>query len=649
MSATHDNSMGTSQTSWQGFPLSRWGLYFVKALVILALLFAFSRTAPIMPSVLVAAIWALFSLFSAVGITYHVVMRKNHRQMILEAGGRLSWLNKGRIITLLVSFAASAVCIAGFIFEAPKWGVGEWVLIVLAVPLFFVVYMLVERLLTREYNPLFRQSKTVVWSCSIVGAILVAGYLAMLAAQPQVTCGSAAEAFAMAQKPFDASPSALLHEIGIVTAYVDGITAYGVSKVAEISYGGYLVWRIVLYASAFFGVVNLIGLCSLEWGELRKVFSTLDENPGDAPDAASEFGAAAPGVASEPGPASAPIAASEPGPASAPIAAPSSSRVFLKRYAIWAGVLPVLLVAGFLTLDAQVAKATGTEELTAAEQFVKSQADLFVFVVDGHYYEQQAVQDAVAQAREQSLQLSAEAREALVPLINESFDKRIENVDSYLDWYYSLPADYERLARMVTGSVDDFVADEFASRIEAGVDDSQLMAEFDRYFEQAATLEEDLLEALSEYEVTDVPEWLLDTRDSLTIDSLSEPLKPTQDIVDAGERMGLSVGAGIVGGAVTKILMSRMMGKQFFKKMVARIATALGERGAGAVVGGAVGSLGGPVGTLAGVVAGTAITVGVDYGMLKFDEAQNRETYKAEIVEAIEEERAAMLAAVQGA
>ncbi|HIT51223.1 MAG TPA: hypothetical protein IAA95_03305 [Candidatus Aveggerthella excrementigallinarum] len=46
------------------------------------------------------------------------------------------------------------------------------------------------------------------------------------------------------------------------------------------------------------------------------------------------------------------------------------------------------------------------------------------------------------------------------------------------------------------------------------------------------------------------------------------------------------------------------------------------------------------------MAAGTLATVGVDYALLNIDEMQNRESYKAEIVDAIEEERAEMLALV---
>lgn len=48
-------------------------------------------------------------------------------------------------------------------------------------------------------------------------------------------------------------------------------------------------------------------------------------------------------------------------------------------------------------------------------------------------------------------------------------------------------------------------------------------------------------------------------------------------------------------------------------------------------------------------VYGVAVGVVTDFGVLKYDEWQNRESYKEEIIAAIEEERASMLQLVGAA
>lgn len=73
----------------------------------------------------------------------------------------------------------------------------------------------------------------------------------------------------------------------------------------------------------------------------------------------------------------------------------------------------------------------------------------------------------------------------------------------------------------------------------------------------------------------------------------------------------------------------------------------LASRAAGGVVGAAIGTAAGPVGTILGAAAGTAASIGVDYALLKVDESQNRESYKEQITDAIEEERAEVLSLLE--
>ena len=586
----------------------RWGLFFAKSYGLLVLVFAFSMVSPVLPPVCIGLVWAILSAASAIALVYHAVVRKSHRQLMLSDGGWLSKLNSGRLFSLVAAFVVSAVCMAGLILEAPKWDVLEWLPIALAPLLYLGVSLAVSKFMGGEYGPAFRASKTTIWSCAIVGVLLCVVYVVVVACQPPVTYATASDAFLAAKRPFDGSPSALMSQTGIVTAFLDGITAFGFSKASEVSFGGYLGWRIALYASTFLGVANLVGACSLEWSELRKAFMPLQKD--DAED---------------------------------------GSRGFVKRYVAVAAVLPLCLTALFLAADLKVAEAAGSQEGTAIESFVRDQAGIAVYVLDGHYYDQQAVQDLMAQAQRESEQLLAEAEETLVPLINESFDARIANVDSYLDWYYSLPADYERLFNMVTGSVEEYMEDQFKAHIEEGIDDSLLTAELEDYYERAAALKDGLLAQLADYEVTDVPEWLLVTDGSLGADFLTEPMAPTQRFLQEGERIGISVGLGAAAGVVAAKLVKRALTKQFFSKMVAKVATFLGSRGVTSAGGAAVGTAAGPVGTAVGFVVGTIVGFGADFGMLKLDEWQNRESYRAEMVEVIEEERAEMLALVQGA
>ncbi len=592
----------------------RWVAYLIKSVVLIGLFYLFSRYAEIFSSLAIALVWALLSAVSAVGITYHRVVRKTLKQHEYAEKGYLSRLNNGRVICLIVSFVASAWCMAGLMVEAPTWGLPEWSILFAAIPLYLVVSLLMNRVLRREYKPAFRASKVTLWSCAIVAALLTLAYAVLSLVQPAETFGSASEAFLSVRQPFEYSPSALASEAGTISALVDGFVAYGASRAAEVSTGGYVAVKILLVASAFCGVASLLGLCSLEWAEVKRVFLPLEAG-------------VAPGEEARP--------------------------AVVKRNVVVAVLLPVALVVGFLAADSAVAKAAQAQEYTAVQLFVRDQVDLAVYVLDGTYYDYQAVQELLEKAQAESLALTQEAQATLVPLINASYDARLANVDSYLDWYYSLPADYERLINLITGSVDEYVEGQFVEKIEAGVDDTEFEAQLQTYWDRASELKNNLMEQLADCEIAGVPEWLPVVKDEVETEFLMEPLEPSQQFLSAGERLLASTGAGAAVGVGTGVAAKKLVGraveKPFFKMIVSEITKRLGSRAVGAAVGGVAGAVGGPAGVAVGALAGGAAGVGVDYGLLKLDELWNRESYKAEVVQTIEDSRAEMLAAVQGA
>lgn len=645
-----------SRSSLRSRAVGRGASYLVKAAVLVGLLYAFGRYAGMLPPAGVAAVWAALSAVSSLGLAYrHVVRKTIKQQAYYEAGGGLARINNGRLLCLVGSFALSAVFIAGFVLEAPTWEASEWVLVAAAVPVYPLVFLLVYRLMRRQLRPVHRISGAVGWSVWIAGALLCAAYLALCLVQPAATFESAAAAFDSVAQPFADSPSALMREAGVLAAFSDGLAAYGASKAAEVSGAGYLAIKVALNASAFFGVANLLGLCMLGWFELKRVFLPLEAGP--ASDAGADMGADASAASSPsapaPGPGALPAADTpDAGPGAPAEPAPAPAPAPLRAAVATFVALPIMLAAAFLVADAMVARAAQTQEYTAAERFVRDQMGLAVFVLDGHYYDQAAVEALLEEARVASAALSEEAEATLVPLINASFDARLANVDAYLDWYYSLPADYERLVTMVTGTVEDFMRDQFTANIEAGIDDTALEDALRDLAERAAALEEDTASRLAEFEIAGVPEWLLMEKVPLGPDFMSGALEPSARILSAGERLGLSAGIGIVTGAAAKHvaenLAAKVSEKQFFKEFVKKVAGKLGGRAVSTVVGGAVGTIGGPLGTVVGAAVGTAAGVGIDYGMVKLDEWQNRESYREEIVQLIEEERSEMLASVQG-
>ena len=649
-----------------------WWHYAIKAAAVVALLFLFSRVAAWAPGWCVAVVWAACSVLLAAGITYHAVVKKTINQAALHAGGMLGRINGGRTFRLIAAFIVSAVGVAGLLVASVGWDAWQWGLAVAAVPLFLLVYMLVDKVVGKEAALLFRASLGVRVSACITGALLLVASFALLAAQPTPEVTSATEAFLSAENPFASSPSAIMSEAGLAVSYADALSTYGLSRLGELNVFGRYCAQTLLLVSSIFGLAGLLGTCALDLRELKRVFLPLEK-----------------------------IGAGQEKTACAGRGAGTSQPVLLKAPIVAAVAAPLILVGASVASDSALAQMKAADELTPAENLVREAFGATAYVLDGKYYDQQQVQTLMEETTVKSAALSEDARNDLVPRVNAVFDARVANVDSYLDWYYSLGADYERLGNLITGTIESFVADQLTESLEAGVDDSEFVSTLQSYVDQAAAINAEYEEELANSELIGIPEWLLTSTEAITADFLSGPIEPTQRLFDAGERFGISATVGGAGGiaagvatskavggaaekaatktaekaavsvsgdaaekaagkqaakaaekAVTKNIGSKIVekaaGKAFFKAIVSRIGSMLGSRGVGAAVGGAAGTLVGPgVGTAVGIAAGAAIGVGVDYGLLMLDEAQNRESYKAEIIEAIEEERAEALAQIE--
>ena len=656
-----------------GLPFCWWH-YAIKAAAVVALLFLFSRVAAWAPGWCVAVVWAACSVLLAVGITYHAVVKKTINQAALHAGGMLGRINGGRTFRVIAAFIVSAVGVAGLLVASVGWDAWQWGLAVAAVPLFLLVNMLVDKVVGKEAALLFRASLDVRASACITGALLFVASFVLFAAQPAPEVTSATEAFLSAENPFASSPSTIMSEAGLAVSYADALSTYGLSRLGELNAFGRYCAQTLLLVSSIFGLAGLLGTCALDLRELKRVFLPLEK-----------------------------IGARQEKMARVSRGAGAPQPIFLKAPIVAAVAAPLILVGAFVASDSALAQMKAADELTPAENLVREAFGTTAYVLDNKYYDQQQVQALMEEMTVKSAALSEDARNDLIPLINEAFDVRVANVDSYLDWYYSLGADYERLGNLITGTIESFVADQLTSSLEAGVDDSEYLSTLQSYVDQAAALKAEYEEGLANSELVGIPEWLLTSTEAITADFLSGPIEPTQRLLDAGERFGISATVGGAGGIAAGVATSKAVGgaaekaatksaekaaasvagdaaekaagkqaaktaekaasksigskivekaasKAFFKAIVSRIGSMIGSRGVGAAVGGAAGTLVGPgVGTAVGIAAGAAIGVGVDYGLLMLDEAQNRESYKAEIIESIEEERAEVLAQIEAA
>lgn len=432
--------------------------YFVRAAIVVALLWIVAKVAPYLPSAVFPLVFSAYAVFSMIGALYFTVRNRIHKQHKLAATGNLSRLNrkwKWMMGGLLIASLASAFL---FVLDSPKWDDAEWLLIVVAVPLYYIAYQLIQRLCKKEYAPKFYKAYTMRWSFWVVGILLCGAYAVVSAQSHAEVFGSLTEALQHAPRPYEHAFSATLSEVDKLSSFADGVASYAISQVTEDYFLIGLVWQFVIFASVIFGVLNQLRFCLLDWQEIKSEFQILPTEEE-----------------------------------------PESSGPILKAYIVVLVVVLGVAAALFLCTEFEMAKFRATEEYTAIDEAVDGYTDYLSFQFDG-VVEEAVDRDKKSKEYEQEKSDLLDRRaEELTPLANEYYDRCMGNIDSYLDWYNGL---FGIIAKQFKSWWRDDAEKTFRERIAAGVDATEIEESYNSYREQLIDLREENSDVLSTEEVS---------------------------------------------------------------------------------------------------------------------------------------------------
>ena len=580
--------------------------YAISALALLAVLFCFAKFASTMSMIAFALVLALLTAIATPTFAYVLFTSKLHDRTLLSETGYIAKITRGKILRILVSFVLSVFAMASLLLSVVRWGQSEWVIAIVGVIICLFAFMLANKISAHEFKLVFEKTGTLLLGGLLLMAALgiASAVVVVNTAAPQVN--SVLECFLAHENPFGESSSTLLVDAGLVTTYADTVMSCLLSHIADASWSGYVGLQITLLVCSLGGFVNLLCTCMM-------------------PDCVFEL--------------------------FLPLVDVSEPKERIQRRKLQPGlialaaILTVAPIAAALWADAKAKEIESIDTVSQGKQLVRDQIGKAVYVIDGKTYDQEAVEMVLSDLSGETSQLTNRVQNTLVPLVNAAFDKRIENIDNYLDWYYSLPADYERVIRVFTGSLEEGLRNQLSTSLSQGIDDSGLNDEMQACAEQAAQLQENLKNRLADCEVTNVPDWLQKPAE-FNPQRLTEIQKPSEQLLEDSQRIATSVGVGAVGGFVVKKVVDRVVGEKAFAKMTTTLARSLGLKTASSAIGSVTGSIVPGAGNVAGFVAGTAIGTGVDFAILKADEMQNRQTYHDEIAEIIEQQRAEVLAAL---
>ena len=214
-------------------------------------------------------------------------------------------------------------------------------------------------------------------------------------------------------------------------------------------------------------------------------------------------------------------------------------------------------------------------------------------------------------------------------------------VDIYLDWYFTVIGEYQRLAAVFTADVAAAMNDNL---------EKYLFSQSD--FENQL----DYLDSMVEYSITE-----RFSRIALTLDveldnapcdigrlDLTPLIKLNEDKLRASVAAASGVGAGIVTSKVlAKKAAGAVVGKVAAKKSIqsgaALASKALAKKGTSAALSAVVGTTvcapTGPMAILCGVTAGVVTWLTIDKVLIEIDEALNREEMRTDILKVLEEQK----------
>lgn len=329
---------------------------------------------------------------------------------------------------------------------------------------------------------------------------------------------------------------------------------------------------------------------------------------------------------------------------------PVSKRTWFAASVIF--VLIVLFILPYLVLltETKLRQYPGVQQqLERAQTRIERIDD--TFVREGTIAE-------ITQVRLDTLSL-ADPTAMLEDALDAGFDGMITNVDGYLDWYYSLPAEWGRIGRMLVGDLEAHMAAKLAETLSAGNPFGAL---------DAALAKANNLNAQAHAEMMREVETIIARNrvepgamrvvvvGSAERDSLTQLFSP-QGTVALNQRVGAGTAAAVISGAIAAKVVGKVLAKGTIKMGATALVKVLGGKAVGGVAGAATGALAGGalgsvipiIGTVVGAVIGGAVTglaigVGVDALVLQLEEQLSRESMRADLVAAIDAEREDMRA-----
>ena len=564
------------------------------------MLFMVAQIAHTFPPLVLIIVCILLCIPGAVSLISIAIMRKTIRSKYLQEGGTLAFFNKGKVLIITGFFLISLVTTFAVFLEMPTWRFHQWLAVLLLLPVYFIVFKRTSSFLGKEIKGFSLEAHKLLWCAVIVPILMCIIYVVSLfLLMPRTEYSDIQAAFLAHQNILAYSPSAFVANIAALTSLFNAFFHYVIGVFSGEFPFAQVLWYLALYWAIFFNLTNMLNFFMISPAQRRRIFIPLT---------ADEL--------------------------------PAAETPIQKKYVVLPIFLAVFTIVSFMVLDHQVKQQINTPgHFTRIQIFIRSRIEIVAVRIDGQYYELHSTLALIRQAEIDAENLREEALREIVPSIDLFFDGLIANVDDYLDFHYSLFADGMRFLGFLGsllpggGGPEAFLANQMTEHLTRDVDE-EWVRKLEAFESRVVQNIDGLQEQLPRLRVNPaVPAWLVQTRGSMNMQEIVAQLQP-EEIMGFRTRFAISAGTGIAVGVIGTVL-----ARTIVLTKVRTTGIKIGSVAAAKAVGWAAGPL--------GALAAGAVALGINYALLRADEAANRESFRSEIVEAIEQQRAEALRALE--
>ncbi|QOJ19769.1 MAG: hypothetical protein HRU77_03120 [Gammaproteobacteria bacterium] len=548
---------------------------------------------------------------------YAVTIQRIHRASQFMKLGILHWLFTRRILAYAGWLLWSVVFSFLLLFYLGSADKQEWIVCFAAIPAFGIVYAILFPIAAREYKPYIAVHKSLVWT-RWVTALAMAVFFVFFADHTDTNrqYASLTEAVAAeSQKLEGVTNSILILETNRLLGFIEGMKRYALGGLH--SFDDLLYVAVIFLGSVLFFYNVALGISSfmVPLAEYRRVFAPVQDS--DEPPAVSPW-------------------------------AWAITSAFATFFVFFIYVPSTVYVDTWLRSNPET-----VAEIRAARQSAVQTVEM---IGDEYYKPGTAAQ--IEQAYLDSLSKMEASLGKLRETTGTGFQQMADNVDAYLDWYYSLPGEYERIVALATGALETWMAEKLQNYLMQGNVFGPVQKSIEDVLQNNQQLRTEHMQKveriLAENRVEPAGDSQLEIVRHASLNSLKEP--PAHSvIVNLENRVLISGGIGTAGaitGAIAGKITAKVAGKGIIKlgaqaliKVTAgKAVSALGGAAAGAASGAALGSFIPGIGTaigaaIGGIIGGITIGLTVEKLLLMLEEAFSREEFKLQILNAIEEER----------